>query len=233
MNKFPDVPLDYGLLCQMLFFPIRSKVLLTGLELKIFNYLSTPISAENVAQTINTHPRNTRVLLDALAAMDLVEKKNGVYRNTPLAQTFLEETSSTSIGSMLMFMARADAPLENLTQLVKDGPPPQPDTTPFSEETIAQGATMMANTERAGDAQQAVQIVSQLPEFTSFQKMLDLGGGPGLMGMAIVAAHPTMTGVIFDLPPVVTVAETFIKEYAMEPRMTVIGGDFNHDPLGE
>jgi predicted TPR repeat methyltransferase len=90
----------------------------------------------------------------------------------------------------------------------------------------------MANTERAGDAQRMVQIVSALPEFSSFQTMLDLGSGPGLIGMA-VNAHPSMMGVIFDLPPVVQVAETFIKEYALEDRMTVMGGNFNTDSLGE
>ncbi len=63
--------------------------------------------------------------------------------------------------------------------------------------------------------------------------MLDLGGGPGLIGMAIVDAHSTMKGVIFDLPPVVKVAKTFIKEYGMEDRMEVLGGDFNGDAIGE
>jgi ubiquinone/menaquinone biosynthesis C-methylase UbiE len=78
-----------------------------------------------------------------------------------------------------------------------------------------------------------VNILLGLPEFPSFQKMLDLGGGPGLIGMAIVDAHPKMKGVIFDLPPVVKETKKFIKEYEMEDRMDVIGGDFNLDSIGE
>jgi predicted TPR repeat methyltransferase len=92
---------------------------------------------------------------------------------------------------------------------------------------------MMANAERAGDAQTAVKIVSNLPEFSSFQKMLDLGGGPGIIGMAIVDSHPNMKGVVFDLPPVVKMAESFIREYKMTDRMSVLGGDFNKDFIGE
>ena len=42
-----------------------------------------------------------------------------------------------------------------------------------------------------------------------------------------------MKGVIFDKSAIVKVAETFIKEYEMEDRMEVLGGDFNHDPIGE
>ena len=42
-----------------------------------------------------------------------------------------------------------------------------------------------------------------------------------------------MRGVIFDRPAIIKVAETFIKEYEMEDRMEVLGGDYNHDSIGE
>jgi len=134
---------------------------------------------------------------------------------------------------MLALMMSSYSALENLTNLVKEGPPPPPETSPFSEEMLAQGASMMANSERAGDAQLAVDIVSKLPEFQFFRKMLDLGGGPGIIGMAVVAAHPSMKGVIFDLPAVVRVAQTFIQRYEIGDRVEVLGGDFNRDPIGE
>ena len=101
-----------------------------------------------------------------------------------------------------------------------------------SEEIWAQFAISIANSERAGAAQQAAKIVSDLPEFQSFKKMLDLGGGPGIIGIAIVSAHPTMKGVIFDRPAIVKIAKTFIKEYEMEDRMEVLGGDFTCDSIG-
>lgn len=225
--------MDYGELYGMIFSPIRSKLLLTGIELKVFNYLSDPVSAGEVAQSIDAHPRNMSPFLDGLAAIDLVQKKGGLYQNAPIAQAFLVEGSQTYVGQMLAFMAGNDSPLDNLTKLVKEGPPPKPEKPPFSEEMLAKGAAMMVNTERAGDAQLAVKIVSKLPEFSSTQKMLDLGGGPGLIGMAIVDSHPAMKGVIFDLPAVIRVAETYIREYQMEDRVEALGGDFNRDPIGE
>lgn len=93
---------------------------------------------------------------------------------------------------------------------------------------------MMADVERAGYAEKVMEIVLELPEFPSFGKMLDLGGGPGIIGMAIVDAHPKMKGVIFDLPLVVKETKKFIQEYEMEGRMEILGGDFNRDPpIGE
>ena len=159
--KLPKLDMGYGELYGMIFSPIRSKLLLTGIELKVFNYLSDPVSAEEVAHTIDAHPRNMSLFLDGLAAINLVWKKGGLYRNAPIAQAFLVEGSQTYVGQMLAFMAGTDSPLDNLTKLIKEGPPPKPENQPFSEEMLAQGAAMMANTERAGDAQLAVKIVSK------------------------------------------------------------------------
>ena len=196
----------------MLIAPIRTKLLLTGIELKVFNYLSKPKSAKDIADALGTHPKNTRLFLDGLAAIDLLEKKNGLYINSPVAQAFLVEDGPTFLGRVFAFMQPDARVLENLTKLVREGPPPQPETPQFSEEALAKGVVMMADVERAGYVQNAVKIASELPAFPAFRKMLDLGGGPGLIGMAIVDAHPSMKGVIFDLPPVVQKAKAYIKE---------------------
>ena len=228
MKKLPEVNQSYEDLFKMLFAPIRSKLLLTGIELKVFNQLSEPKPADAVAQALGTHPRITEVFLDSLTAIDLLQKKNGLYRNSPITQVFLVEESPTYLGAFLQLMPSQLCP-ENLSQLIKEGPPPMPEMA-FSEEMFAQ---KYASVERAGYAQIMVDVVSELPEFPSFRKMLDLGGGPGLIGMAVVAAHPSMKGVIFDLPPMVKAAATFIHEYGMEDRMEVLGGDGFRDSIGE
>ena len=206
--KLPKLPLDFSYLYNMLFSPIRLKILLTSIELKVFDYLSEPKSAQEIAQSIQTNPRNTKILLDGLAAIDLVQKRNGKYQNSCIAQTFLVEGNQTYLGSMFKFMSLSDVALDSLTEFVKSGSPPKPNSPTFSEEMLAQTTLMMANIEMAGDAQQMVQIVSELPEFSSFRRMLDLGGGPGIIGMAIVDAHPNMQGVIFDLPSVVKITKS-------------------------
>ncbi len=233
MKKLPEVNLSYKGLYKMLDAPIRSKLLLTGIELKVFNVLSEPKSSKDVANTIGTHLNNTRVFLDSLAAIDLLNKKDGLYRNSPITQAFLVEDSPTYLGRLLTFSKPDDQFLQNLPQLVREGPPPPPPEKPsFSEEELVKGVELIADIERVF-AQEAVNILLELPEFPSFQKMLDLGGGPGLIGMAIVDAHPEMKGVIFDLPPVVKEAEKFIEEYEMTDRMEVLGGDFNRNSIGE
>ncbi|MFZ2071735.1 MAG: methyltransferase [Halobacteriota archaeon] len=218
----------------MLVAPICSELLLTGIELRVFNQLSEPKSAEVVAKGIGAHPVNTRLFLDGLTASDLIVKQNGLYQNTPVTQAFLVEGSPTFLGQLFAFMTLLwNAGFDNLPKLVKEGPPsPSPEADMGSEEMWAQFAAAMANSERAGFAQKAVDIVSELPEFPSFRKMLDLGGGPGLVGIAIVSSHPSMKGIIFDRQAVIKVAKTFIKEYEMEKRLEVLSGDYNLDYIG-
>lgn len=235
MKKLPKVDVSFENLYRMLIAPIQSKLLLTGIELKIFNYLSEPKSAKVIAKTIGTHPKNTEAFLDALAACDLVQKKNGLYENASISQTFLVEGSPIYLGQFFAYSLQWHNPvLNNLTDLVKKGPQASPmEFDASSDEIWEQAAITMANYERAGIGQHIAKIISELPEFPSFQKILDLGGGPGLIGIAIVSAHPNMKGVIFDKPAVVKIAEKYIKEYKMEHRISVIGGDYTKDSFGE
>jgi hypothetical protein len=135
MKKLPEVNQSFEDLFKMVLAPIRSKLLLTGIELKVFNELSEPRSADAVAQAIGTHPRNTALFLDSLTAIDLLQKKNGLYRNSPIAQGFLVEDSPTYLGALLQ-LQYSQISLENLSKLIKEGPPPTPEMV-FSEEMFA------------------------------------------------------------------------------------------------
>jgi predicted TPR repeat methyltransferase len=101
------------------------------------------------------------------------------------------------------------------------------------EERWKQAAKNLVPYQKAGVASQAVAIVSALPEFPAFRKMLDLGGGPGIIGQSIVSSHPHRTGGLFDLPMVVGAAESEIRNQGMEDQMSVLSGDYNIDFLGE
>ncbi|MBW2636665.1 MAG: methyltransferase domain-containing protein [Deltaproteobacteria bacterium] len=234
MKELPEINTSFGDLYRTLHEPIRTKLLLTGIELGIFNQLSEPNEFEAVSEAIDTHPGNTRRFMDGLAVCDLVTKKNGRYQNTEIAQEFLVKGSPVYLGDFLVYAYQWSVPaFENMTALVRDGPPPAPEIDAASEDVWVAGARVTANYQRAGMGQFVAKIISGLPEFPTLKRMLDLGGGPGVIGMAIVGAHPDMKGVVFDQPAVVRVAESVIREQEMEDRMTVLGGNYMQDPIGE
>ncbi len=234
MNKFLEVGLSFKPLYELLSYPFYTKLLYTGIELKVFNYLTKFDTADAVAQAIDTHPENTRYFLNALVAIDLLIKKNGQYKNAPIVQKFLVEGVPIYLGKFLTSTSAWYSPvLENMTELIKNGPLQNMEMNPNLSDIWAQNARDGANYQRAGASQLIAGIISKLPEFPSFKKMLDLGGGAGLHGLCIVDAHPSMKGVIFDQPSVVKVAEDFIKEYGMEDRMEVKGGNYMTKSIGE
>jgi hypothetical protein len=234
-GKLPEVDLSFAELYELVIAPIKTRLLLAAIEFGVFDLLIEPGSSEDVAEILGAHPENTRIFLDGLAAFDLLEKRGGLYENSMISETFLVGSSPTFVGNFLAEQWRYIEPvLDDLLGLVTKGPQelkggPERE----SEDGTARWAKAVANYERSGMAQMVAGAIGVLPEFRSFRKMLDLGGGPGLIGVAVVAAHPTMRGVIFDLPPVAKEAEKFISEAGMEDRMEVVAGDFSIDPIGE
>ena len=232
MKDLPEINVSHERLTNILYDAIPARVLLTAIELKVFSHLTEAKSAESLAREIGTHVENTRSFLDGLVANDLLRKRDGRYTNTAEAETFLVEGRPIYLGDVFRNLAEWNRPaLEYLTPLVRDGEAPE---TGFRDPSLRERETeIYGNYQRAGRAQQAANLVRKLPEFPHMKKMLDLGGGAGLIGLAFVAAHPTMAGVIFDRPEVVEVAQRFIRESELEDRVTVMGGDYEEDPIGE
>jgi len=86
---------------------------------------------------------------------------------------------------------------------------------------------------RCGKAQAFTEHIVSLPEFSSFEKMLDMGAGPGVLGISVAGAHPSAECVLMDRASVCVVADEVIKEYGMESRVKTMAGDYTSDPLGE
>lgn len=63
-------------------------------------------------------------------------------------------------------------------------------------------------------------------DFSRFGTVVDVGGGQGSLMAAILAAHPAIRGILFDLPRVVESAPPVLKGAGVDDRCRVIGGDF-------
>jgi len=238
--RLPDIKENSNALYEMFYGDIKSQVLITGIRLEIFNHLKEPRSAQWLAKRLDTQAENTLFFLNSLVCLGLLEKKQGLFANTSLSAAFLVKGLPSYLGeSFLMQSKMKGMTAKDLYGLVKLGKEETPETgnknagAQLSEEEWGGFAKSMANNARAGVAQQMAKEVARLPEFSKFKKMLDLGSGPGIYGIALVDAHPSMKGVLFDRAPSMAVAKEFIDEYKMADRITTLAGDYNSDPLGE
>lgn len=79
---------------------------------------------------------------------------------------------------------------------------------------------MTGETARSGDA------IVRAYDFAGVGRLVDVGGGHGLLLATILRAHPAMRGVLFDLPAVVAGAAPVLAEAGVTDRCEGVGGDF-------
>jgi precorrin-6B methylase 2 len=180
-----------------------------------------------------TDLRNTEILLNGLTALGYLHKANDTFCNTQQTETFLTRQKETSLVESLLAVANWTAPVlqGRMLQRVKQGAPAA--RAAVSEEAWASSARKSINFSRCGMAQQIVRLLSEFPDFHCWQKVLDLGAGPGLIGVALAAAHPRLTCYLFDRPSVIAVAREVIAEYGMQTRLKTLSGDYLSDGLGD
>lgn len=63
-------------------------------------------------------------------------------------------------------------------------------------------------------------------DFSSFKKIIDVGGGNGSQLIEILQLHPQLKGTVFDLPHVVERAQTALNAAGLSDRGSVHGGSF-------
>ena len=67
--------------------------------------------------------------------------------------------------------------------------------------------------------------VASAYDFSASSTLVDVGGGQGQMLASILQTHPTLHGVLFDLPHVVKGAPPLLEVAGVSDRCQVIGGD--------
>ena len=63
-------------------------------------------------------------------------------------------------------------------------------------------------------------------DFRPFGTVVDIGGGRGTLLAAILAAHPRLRGVLFDLPATAEEARSALAALGLTDRCECVGGDF-------
>ena len=90
------------------------------------------------------------------------------------------------------------------------------DAHPRDRDMFQQAMTAKAHDDIAG--------ILEAYDFSRHRRIADIGGGRGHLISAILAAHPSVKGALFDRPEVAS-------DLAASDRLLVVGGDFFNDPL--
>jgi len=208
---------------------MESRALLTALELDVFTAVGSGATAAEVAQKISTHPRSTEMLLNALAAMGMLTKQQGIYRTTPVTARYFAEDSKDDARHGLLHTANIWHRWSNLTECVRAG------TAVGHQEMADRGddwtkpfiAAMHRNA--AERAPLVVQAVGPAPH----DRLLDVGGGSAAYSIAFAKACESLRATVLDVPPVLPIAQGHIHAAGLDDRVDTRAGDLRRDPLGK
>jgi predicted O-methyltransferase YrrM len=203
-------------------------VLFAAADLDIFSILDgAPETAQAIAAKLGADPRATVILLDALAAMELLAKEDGKYSTGAAVAELLTERSTGNVLGMVRHQANCLRRWVQLAQVIKSGKPAERQPSLLGAEAD-QASFIAAMHNFSGLVADQVVIESGSPQF---RHLLDIGGASGTWTIAFLRAAPEDRATIFDLPEVIPMARQRIVEAGLGERVAFTEGDFYTDDL--
>ena len=216
--------------------------LLAGFQLSQALYAA---AALGIADMLRAGPRDAAVLagqagadatslrrvLRALASAGVfTETADGRFGLAPLGETLTSDSPASMRDLAIMWMETHYAPFAELIQTIRTGRPAAEHLygEPFfawlshHPEQTSRFTGAMANLTSGGFKSAAI---ASLP-LDGTRTIVDIGGADGTVLATILAGHPHMRGVLFDLPHVITNAPRTLASHGVEDRAEYMAGDF-------
>ena len=215
---------------------VQVEALQLALAEDLFETLVSPYTSEALAQMHAWQPEATRHWLTLLWSMQLLDRSRDaagewLYTSSEVARCYLVSSSALDCGDAWCFRL---ASLRDFGAGLADGLRGQNRPAPLAsgERWAAAARGHLAREQVAVTAPAACELVAQRRSTESAWRLLDLGGGPGLVAVGLAKAFPHMSGVVFELPEAANVAAQHIAEAGLASRLEARGGDLARDDIG-
>ncbi|MFZ4651468.1 MAG: methyltransferase [Rubrivivax sp.] len=217
---------------------VYTQVLLACVRVRAFEILAEGTqSLEALARRFGLPPAAAERLLDAAAALELVEVRgSGWYGLGALGAPLVGNEALTA---MIEHHAVLYADLSDPLALLRgDGPPPalarywayatadRPGTLPGGQ--VAEYSALMSASQPL-----VAEEVLDAYDVSRHRCLMDVGGGQGRFLVAAARRAPALRLQLFDLPAVVPAAREAFERAGVSARAQIHGGDFTQDRLPE
>jgi hypothetical protein len=214
-----------------------AKVLLSAVEMGVFTELAQHTAdAETLTGRLGLHARSARDFLDALVALGLLQRHDGIYSNTPATELFLDRHKPSYMGGILeMVNDRSYGHWVHLTEGLRTGKP-QNETRnggiPVFEAIYANPARLKQFlAAMSGISRGAARAIAGKFPWKDYRTFVDVGTAQGDTASQVALAHPHLQGTGFDLPEVGPVFEEYISGLGLSGRLRFAPGTFFDQPL--
>lgn len=213
-----------------------SKTLLSAIELGVFTELAKgPADSAALSKRLRLHGRSAHDFFDALVALGMLHRDNGLYFNTAETDWFLDRTKPSYIGGILeMANNRLYESWGGLTKSLKSGKP-QNDSAKGKElfETLYADQARLKEflSAMTGISMEiANQIAVKFP-WQKFKSFADVGTAQGCLAVRVALAHPHLKGIGYDLVACKPIFDEYVASFELSGRLRFEKGDFFKDTL--
>lgn len=217
---------------------VPSAALCAALEQQLFWRLEEqPLTAEKVAQEFNIPRRRCYFWLELLANYDLLERRGDTYAPSTLARCAIIATYSPETWSLLAQEARERYPAcVDLSQNISHPASIWPVLGRTPPNYVAQ---MSESPERARRFTRMLfeihrplaEELAQTLDLSGFRRLMDLGGGSGVMSLALLCRNPDLNATVVDIPNVCAAGQEIVSNNPLSERIVFHPADFLHDEL--
>jgi acetylserotonin N-methyltransferase len=231
---------DPGIVLDLLQAFRCSKAMFAAVSLGVFDALNAgPKPLRILADELKANPDALERLLDACAGLQLLDRDDHGYRNTPAAATYLCRSSSHRLTGYIHYSNDVMWKLwGNLEDAVREG-------SHRWKQTFGWDGPIFSHFFRTEDAKReflmgmhgyglisSPQVVAAF-DLSKYHTLIDMGGATGHFAIAACERYSHLRAVVFDLPDAVALAQEIVGASAVAERIKVVAGDFFVDPLPE
>jgi hypothetical protein len=190
---------------------------------------SGPKSIEELADATQTHGPSMARFLRALTSLGIfAQDTTGRYRQTALSDTLRSDHPESIRATAMMLGAHfVWKPSGALELTVRTGEPSFERVygAPFFEHQAAHPDDAAVFNAAMSSSPEYLAAIVGAYDFSKFERIVDVGGGHGLLLARVLSANPQLRGVLHDLPAVVAGASA-LRQEPISQRCEIIGGDF-------
>jgi ubiquinone/menaquinone biosynthesis C-methylase UbiE len=211
----------------------KTAMIHAGLELRVWEKIAAGYrTAQDLAQHEGWDPTGTRALLDALFAIDLLDKDATGYHLVPIAEQTLLPASPDYQGSDLL-MDWAALGHSQLADAIRTGKRPLIADVGGESQAAAWATLSGTHGFYAPDLVVPQWYWSRVDslwcaagiEARDGLRVLDVGSGPGVVSMALARQHRGVHATLMDRQPELDLARAVAEKQGLSHQLTMIPGD--------
>lgn len=224
-ERGPGWPSDETIrLHQIMFGYLSSKALFSALELGVFDELEKqPATAEQLGTRLSLEERPARLILLALLGERLVERVGEVYRNAPVASSYLVSGRPDYVGALAAHQAAHFDRFGKLTQALRENAPIRAELN--VDHPQFGGPERFAKITRTAARMMMAEGMAKQTSLGGHRHLVDIGCGSCVYSIALAKENPHLRITAIDRASVCALAQESVDAAGLSDRITVRAGD--------